>query len=65
MEEVFEANGVFYKIDQDKYEPREIYLERVWFIINEIKNGSKLTLNLLINKSRIELNKKYLKCKYN
>lgn len=65
MKEVFELNGVFYEIQQDKYEPRELYIERVWFILNEIKNESKLSLEKLIVKSRIELNKKYLQCGYN
>lgn len=65
MGEVFELNGVFYEISQDKYEPRELYLERVWFILNELKEGSKLSLEKLISKSRIESNKKYLQCRYN
>lgn len=65
MNEVFELNGVFYEIPQDKYEPRELYTERVWFILNEIKNESKVSLKKLIVKSRIESNKKYLQCRYN
>lgn len=64
MSEIFELNGVFYEIPQDKYEPRELYVERVWFILNEIREESKLTLEKLIAKSRIESNKKYLQCKY-
>lgn len=64
MSEVFELGGSFYKIPQDKYEPRELYLERVWFILNEIREESKLSLEKLISKSRIESNKKYLQCKY-
>jgi hypothetical protein len=65
LTEVFELDGVFYEIKQDKYEPRELYVERVWFILNEIKSGSKLSLEKLITKSRIESNKKYLRCRYN
>jgi len=61
MNEVFEVNGVFFQIKQDKFEPRELYLERVWFILNEIKNKSELNIEKLIVKSRIEINKKYLK----
>jgi hypothetical protein len=64
MNEVFELNGIFYEISQDKYEPRELYVERVWFILNEIRGKSKLSLEKLIVKSRIESNKKYLQCKY-
>lgn len=64
MSEVFELNGVFYEIPQDKYEPRELYVERVWFILNEINSKSNLSLEKLILKSRIESNKKYLQCKY-
>ena len=62
--EVFELNGIFYQIRQDKYETRELYLERVWFILNELKKENHLCLEKLIIKSRIEINKKYLGCKY-
>lgn len=65
MGEIFEINGVFYELSQDKYEPRELYLERVWFILNELKGGSNMSLEKLIIKSRIESNKKYLQCRYN
>lgn len=65
MSEVFELNGIFYEIPQDKYEPRELFLERVWFILNEIKKSNGvLDFKKLITKSRIESNKKYLECRY-
>ena len=65
--EVFEMNGIFYKFQQDKYEPREIYIDRIWFILNEIKNNKSKykNFNELLTKSRIESNKKNLKCNYN
>lgn len=61
--ELFEFNGKFYEIVQDKYEPRELYIERVWFILESIKLGNT-NIEELIKKSRIESNKKYLKCDY-
>lgn len=65
MSEVFELNGVFYEIQQDKYEPRELFLERVWFILNELKKSDGLLdFKKLVTKSRIESNKKYLECRY-
>lgn len=65
--EVFEINGIFYNIEQDKYEPREIFMERVWYILNKIKNNDNFDNNefeILVVESRIEINKKYLKCDY-
>lgn len=65
LPEIFELEGIFYKIKQDKYEPREVFNERVWFILNEIKQKSGLPIEKLITKSRIEANKKFLQCRYN
>jgi hypothetical protein len=61
--EIFEFNGSFYKITQDLYEPRELYLERVWYILNKIEN-SKFNMNELNQMSRIWSNIKNLKCEY-
>lgn len=61
--EVFELNNVYYIIKQDPYEVREIYMERVWFILNKIKNGFN-DFNELIKLSRIYVNTTILKCDY-
>ena len=68
--EVFEVGGIFYKIPRDKYEPREVYIGRVWFILGEMKNNENLLhdimhFNKLLTKSRVESNKKHLRCNYN
>jgi hypothetical protein len=68
--EVFEMDGIFYKIQQDKYEPREVYIGRVWFILGVIKGNEKMIhdkieFNKLLTKSRVESNKKHLGCNYN
>lgn len=62
FEEIFEFHGKFYKIKKDQYEPRELYLERVWYILNN--NDPKISFEELIKKSRIFINSKYLKCSY-
>lgn len=61
MDEVIEYCGNFYKIKQQKFEPREIFMERVWFILKNINTQSFTDLVL---ESYIWINKKYLKCKY-
>jgi hypothetical protein len=60
--ELFEYNGSFYTIEKDMYEPREIYMQRVWFILNKIND--KIPLNELEKMSRIYVNKKILNCEY-
>ena len=63
--EIFEMNGLFYIIPQDKYEPREIFISRVWFILNEIKKSNGVfEFNNLVIQSRIYANTKFLGCKY-
>ena len=38
---------------------------RMDFIINEYKKNNNIDLNNIIQKSKIERNKKFLKCNYN
>lgn len=63
--EIFEINGLFYVIDRDKYEPREIYLERVWFIIRMLNSDTSKTFDEICVLSRIYTNIKNKKCIYN
>ena len=63
MTEVFELNNTYYIIKQDPYEIRELYMERVWFILNKIKNGFD-NLDELIKLSRIYVNTTILECEY-
>ena len=65
--EIIEYNKRFIKIRQIEYEPREIYLDRVYFILNKIteeviKDNEKM--ELLEKESKIWANMKYLKCEY-
>lgn len=59
--EVIESAGVLYTINKKKYESRELYLMRCWFIIN---NLNKYTFNELIYLSQIWINIKYFKMEY-
>ena len=58
MEEVIESNGIFYKINKNKYESRELYLQRCWFIINNYKL-KKFKFKELIYLSNLWINIKY------
>jgi hypothetical protein len=61
-QEIFQNNSGFYYIQQDKYEPRELYLERVWFILSKINNQNEF--DNLEKKSKMMINEKYLGCTY-
>ena len=58
--EVVESSGKFYSIDKDIYESRELYLQRIWFIINNFKYNNSELLYL----SKIWINVKYFGMKY-
>lgn len=60
-QEIFEYNGIFYTIIQGKYEVREVFIERVWYILN---NLNKNTFEELEKKSKILSNIKILNCKF-
>lgn len=65
--ELFEHNGNFYKIEKQKYEPRESHMERVEWIFqrNEFDvNMTEKEFNDLKLLSVIWLNTKKLKCEY-
>jgi len=62
--EIFEVNGKFIKVDQDLFEIREKYLERVFFIIKKIKNGTIDDFDEYIKLSRIYVNVNLLGCGY-
>ena len=57
--ETFEFKGTFYIIPRMKYEIKELYIERVWHILNN-KKSEKIDLS----ESIIWSNKKNLKCDY-
>ena len=63
--EVFEFDGIFYNIPKDIYEIREHYIDRVNFIIKQIKLNKIVNFNTLIRESRIWSNEKKLHCSYN
>lgn len=60
--ETFEYNGIFYIIEQDKYEVREMFLERVWFILSKINTGK--SFDELCVLSRMWINEISMNCKY-
>jgi hypothetical protein len=64
LKELFEINGNFVIIKQDLFEAREIFMERVWFIIKKIKNGTINDFEEYENLSRIYVNHHILGCEY-
>jgi hypothetical protein len=61
MEQLIEYDGNFYKILKRNFEPREIFMERVWFIL---KNINSKKFDDIILESYIWSNEKHLNCKY-
>lgn len=62
--ELFEFDGKFYIIKRQKYEiAKEIYLERVWFILNNL-DKEDCSFEDLEKQSLIWANKKFLGCSY-
>ena len=62
---VFEHEGNFYTIKQEKYEMTETYLERVRFILSKIENiTNEQDYDELIKQSLIMINIKQFNCKY-
>jgi len=60
--EIFEYEGKFYNIEADPHESREMYMERVWFILKRVKEGTPM--DEIIRKSRIWINEKILGCEF-
>ena len=60
--EVFQHANKFYHIEQDKYECRETYLERVWFILNQLNDKSDF--DEIVKSSRFYSAKKIYGCEY-
>lgn len=51
----------FYELEQDIFEPDELFYFRAWYILSNIKNES---FEILVKKSRIIVNEKYYECIY-
>ena len=51
----------YYELDQDIFEPDELFYSRVWYILN---NLDKNDFETLVKKSRMEINKQYYECEY-
>ena len=60
--ETIEYNGNYYLFTRRKYEPNEIFMKRVWYILKRI-NSKKF--NILELESFIWSNETILNCKYN
>lgn len=63
-QEVFEFNGGFYSVSIDPQESREMYIERVWYILKKIENNPDLEIGKIILQSRCWSNSKHLGCLY-
>lgn len=65
-QEVFEFNGAFYTIPIDPQESREMYVERVWFVLGKIVHdeAGNADIDKIILQSRQWSNSKHLGCKY-
>jgi hypothetical protein len=61
--EVIQSSEKIYKIKKNIYESRELYLQRSWFIINNISESS-FSIEELIYLSQIWINIKYFKMQY-
>jgi hypothetical protein len=61
--DIFEYHDKFYIIKQTKFETREKFMERVWYILNRI-NKLEYTFDDLIKLSMLWSNVKNLKCVY-
>lgn len=59
---IIEYNLDFYIIEQNLFEPDEIFYERSWYILLNLNNI--LDYETLNKKSRIITNMKYLECCY-
>ena len=62
-EEVFDINDKYIILPKNKYESRENFLIRSYFIINNVDKNNNF--EELVNDSYLYLNKNYLKCKFN
>ncbi len=62
MDEYFFYNGKFYTFKKDISESKETYIERVWYILNNLKNNE--SIEKLESESRIWSNEKNLGCKF-
>jgi len=62
--EIFEVNCKFIKVEQDLFETREKYMERVFFIIKKIKIGTIDDFDEYVKLSRIYVNANILGCGY-
>ena len=51
----------FYELEQDIFEPDELFYFRAWYILSNLKNGDFETL---VKKSRMIVNEKYYECTY-
>jgi hypothetical protein len=63
MDDMFEFKGKFYTIKQQKFETRENFMERVWYILNRVDLNVK-SFEELTKCSILWSNIKHLKCGY-
>jgi hypothetical protein len=61
---IIEYNLDFYELEQDIFEPDELFYFRAWYIMSNLKNEDFETFETLIKKSRIIVNEQYYECTY-
>lgn len=64
IDNIFEFDGGFYVIEQMKFEAREKFMERVWYILNRFSNLDE-SFDESVKLSIFWSNVRYLNCKYN
>lgn len=63
LENLFEFSGKFYCIKRQRFEIREIFMERVWYFLNSL-DKSDLSFEELERESFVWSNKNRLGCEY-
>ena len=62
---IIEYNQDFYLLDQDVYEPDEVFYSRAWYILNKLHSkDNKDDFNTLVKMSRILANIQNYKCEF-
>ena len=61
---IIEYNLDFYIINQDLYEPDQLFYERVWLILSNYKSKNPADFDKLVKNSIIKNNQIYFECEY-
>lgn len=59
-----EKNGIVYTVKQNEFEPKDIFVQRMWFVVSQ-KPMNAIDYNTAVLESNIWSNMHYLGCSYN